>query len=38
MTRSSEEIHVKWGVRHLIDDIYRAYDPSYTGPELIIQL
>lgn len=37
MTRSSEEIHVKWGVRHLIDDIYRAYDPSYTGPELIIQ-
>ena len=38
MTRSSEEIHVKWGVRHLIDDIYRAYDPSYPGPQLVIQL
>jgi hypothetical protein len=38
MTRSSEGIHVKWGVRHLIDDIYRAYDPSYPGPQLVIQL
>lgn len=21
-----------------IDDIYRAYDPSYPGPQLVIQL
>lgn len=38
-TRAEEELWTKWGLIRLIDHvIYPAYDPSYTGPQLIIQL
>lgn len=38
-TRGEEELWTQFGLIHLIEYvIYPAYDPSYTGPELIIQL
>lgn len=37
--RWEEELWTKWGLIHLIEYvIYPAYDPSYPGPQLIIQL
>ena len=38
-TRGAEEIWTQFGLIDLIEYvIYPAYDPSYTGPQLIIQL
>lgn len=37
--RWEEELWTKWGLIHLIEYvIYPTYDPSYPGPQLIIQL
>lgn len=39
VTRGEEEIWTQFGLIQLIEHvIYPAYDPSYTGPQLIIQL
>lgn len=38
-TRGEEELWTQFGLIHLIEYvIYPAYDPNYTGPQLIIQL
>lgn len=36
--KGEEDYHIKWGLFDFLEQLYRAYDPSYDGPTLTIKL